>query len=101
VSDLDDLVNNQRAFHLAYSNAMIDVGVQMNKMISLKNRTWIVRKFEVYEDGGRVGYLFGPANVKGRFNQPLVEEHQLMLRKDRASNSFLFRHGFWFEGGVT
>ncbi len=37
--DIDDLVNNhQQAFHLAYSNAGLDVGVQADKLIALKNK---------------------------------------------------------------
>jgi hypothetical protein len=75
VSNLDDLVNNQqRGFHLFYSNAMIDVGFQMDKMISLKNRRWDCPQSSRFMTIGlRAGYLFGPSNVKGRFNQTVVE----------------------------
>jgi hypothetical protein len=67
---LDDLVDNQqRGFHLLYSNAALDLGFQVDKMISVKNRRWDCPQNARYMTIGlRAGYLYGPGNVKGRFN---------------------------------
>ncbi|HEY3404727.1 MAG TPA: hypothetical protein VGK59_15160 [Ohtaekwangia sp.] len=75
VTDIDDLVNNtQQAFHLAYSNAGLDVGFQADKLIPLKNKRWDCPQNVRYMTVGiRAGYLFGPGTVKGRFNNEVVE----------------------------
>jgi len=75
VSNVDDLVNNQaRGFHLGYSNAALDFGVQFDKLISLQNGRWDCPQSSRYMTVGlRVGYLYGPGPVKGRFNGQVVE----------------------------
>jgi hypothetical protein len=72
---LDDLVNNQqRGFHLTYSNASLDMGVQVDKLIPLKNRRWDCPQNSRYMTLGlRIGYLVGPGTVNGRFNGSAVE----------------------------
>jgi hypothetical protein len=74
-ASLDDLVSNQeRAFHLVYSNASLDVGFQFDKLISLKNRRWdCPQNARFMTLGLRVGYLYGPGSVKGRFNGSVIE----------------------------
>ncbi len=75
-STLDQLVNNQqRAFHLLYSNASLDVGVQFDKLIRLKNRPWDCPQNTRYLTiGVRAGYIVGPGNIKGRFNGTVIED---------------------------
>lgn len=75
VANIDDLVNNQqREFHLTFANAALDVGFQIDKMISLKNGKWDCPQSTSYMTlGMRVGYLWGPGIVKGRFNGDVVE----------------------------
>ena len=72
---LNALVNNQqRAFHLAYSNASLDVGVQVDKMISLKNRRWdCPQNAKFMTMGVRAGYMIGPGAVKGRFSGRVID----------------------------
>jgi hypothetical protein len=74
-ASLDDLVNNQqRTFHLGYSNASLDIGFQFDKLISLKNRRWdCPQNARFMTLGLRVGYLYGPGTVKGRFNGSVIE----------------------------
>jgi hypothetical protein len=73
---LDALVNNQqRTFHLAYANASLDVGIQFDKMIGLKNRSWdCPQNARFMTMGVRAGYLIGPGEVKGRFNGTTIED---------------------------
>jgi hypothetical protein len=74
-STLNQLVNNQqRAFHLVYSNASMDLGVQFDKLVSLKNRRWdCPQNSRFMTIGVRAGYLIGPGKVKGRFNGTAIE----------------------------
>ena len=65
--------HEQRGFHLAYSNAALDVGIQFDKLIPLKNRRWDCPQNTRYLTLGlRAGYIVNPA-VKGRFNGNIVE----------------------------
>ena len=75
VSNVDDLVNNQQqGFALVYSNAALDVGIQFDKLISLQNGRWDCPQSNRYLTLGlRVGYLYSPENVKGRFNGQIIE----------------------------
>jgi hypothetical protein len=75
VANVDDLVDHkQRGFYLAYSNAALDFGFQVDKMISLKNKRWDCPQNAKYMTLGlRVGYLLGPGTVYGRFNGQTVE----------------------------
>lgn len=74
IDNADDLVNNQQqAFHLRYSNASLDFGIQIDKMIPLKNRRWdCPQNARFMTIGLRVGYIYGP-EVKGRFNGRVIE----------------------------
>lgn len=74
-TNLIDLVNNQqRGFQLLYSNASLDFGIQFDKMIPLKNRRWdCPQNARFMTVGLRVGYLYGPGDVKGRFNGSVIE----------------------------
>lgn len=76
VSNLNDLVNNQqRGFHLVYSNASLDFGIQLDKMIPLKNRGWdCPQNARFMTVGVRVGYLYGPGDVQGRFNSSVIDD---------------------------
>lgn len=76
VSDLDGLVNNQqRVFHLVYSNASLDIGLQFDKLISLKNRRWdCPQNARFMTIGVRAGYLIGPGKTKGRFNGTAIAD---------------------------
>ena len=73
--NVDDLVNNQQqGFALVYSNAALDVGIQFDKLISLQNGRWDCPQSNRYLTLGlRVGYLYSPENVKGRFNGQIIE----------------------------
>lgn len=75
-STLDDLVaNRQQAFHLAYSNASLDFGVQFDKLFLLRNRRFdCPQNAQFMTLGLRIGYLYGPGEVKGRFNGNIVED---------------------------
>jgi hypothetical protein len=74
INNVDDLVNNeQRAFHLRYSNASLDFGIQIDKMIPLKNRRWdCPQNARFMTIGLRAGYIYGP-EIKGRFNGRIIE----------------------------
>lgn len=75
VTTADDLINNQqRGFHLLYSNASLDMGVQIDRLIPLKNRKWDCPQNSRYMTvGARLGYILGPGGVSGRFNSMPVD----------------------------
>jgi hypothetical protein len=73
---MDDLTDNQqRSFHLYFSNASLDIGLQLEKHIGLKNRKWDCPQNSTFMTLGlRVGYLLGPGDVKGRFNNTTIAD---------------------------
>jgi hypothetical protein len=74
-STLDGLVSNQqRGFSLRYSNTSLDVGLQLDKLISLKNKKWdCPQNAKFMTIGTRVGYHIGPGALGGRFNGRQIE----------------------------
>lgn len=70
VQNIDEALNGTyRNSHLSFSNAALDVGIQMEKLIELKNRKWdCPQNTRLMTLGVRVGYNFGFGGTAGRYN---------------------------------
>ena len=70
VQNVDDALNSTyRNAHLSFSNAALDVGIQIEKLIELKNRKWdCPQNTKLMTLGVRVGYNFGFGGIEGRYN---------------------------------
>jgi hypothetical protein len=78
VGNMDGLLNTPHySSKLHFSNASLDVGLQAEKLISVKQRKWdCPQNGKFMTLGLRVGYSFGGSGVKGRYNginQPIAD----------------------------
>lgn len=70
VANMDDLVNNgHKTAEIRFSNASLDLGIQLEKMIPLKNNRWACPQNSNYLTiGARLGYNLSPDAIKARYN---------------------------------
>jgi len=70
VTDMNELLNTPRKdAAIRFSNAALDVGVQMEKIMALKNSEWDCPQNNKYMTlGVRLGYIWSPGDNKARFN---------------------------------
>ena len=70
VQNVDEVLNSTfRNSHLSFSNATLDIGIQMEKLIELKNRKWdCPQNTRLMTLGVRVGYNFGFKGTEARYN---------------------------------
>jgi hypothetical protein len=70
IENMNGVVNTpHRSSTLYFSNASFDLGLQIEKLIEKKHKKWDCpqnRRFAIV--GVRLGYIFGPGPVKGRYN---------------------------------
>jgi hypothetical protein len=67
---LSDLLNNPRQnTKIKYSNAALDLGAQLERIIALKNNQWDCAQYNKYMTLGlRAGYNWSPNGIKARYN---------------------------------
>lgn len=77
VENIEDALNNTfRNTDLSFSNGALDVGIQMEKLIELKNRKWDCPQNSRFMTLGiRLGYNFGFGGARGRYNGDQVIEN--------------------------
>lgn len=70
VENMNDVINSShRTSHLYFSNASLDLGIQMDRIIDLKNRKWdCPQNAKFMTIGLRMGYHFGPGPIQGNYN---------------------------------
>ncbi|MEO1053082.1 MAG: hypothetical protein AAFX87_20780 [Bacteroidota bacterium] len=70
VPNIDNALNSTfRNSDIYFSNGALDVGIQMEKLIKLKNRNWDCPQNSRFMTlGVRVGYNFGFGGARGRYN---------------------------------
>lgn len=70
VQDLEEVVNtSHNNATLRFSNAAFDLGIQFDRIIALKNRSWDCPQNNRYMTIGlRAGYNWSPGSVKARYN---------------------------------
>jgi hypothetical protein len=69
-ANMNDVINSpHRTSQLYFSNASLDAGFQLDKVIALKNRKWdCPQNAKFMTIGIRAGYHFGPGPIQGRYN---------------------------------
>ena len=75
VQNIDEVLNGSyRNSNLYFSTAALDVGIQMEKLIELKNKKWDCPQNSRFMTlGVRVGYNFGFDGARGRYNGQFIE----------------------------
>jgi hypothetical protein len=70
IEDMSGVINTpHRTATLRFSNASLDFGIQVERLITLKNRKWDCPQNEKFMTLGlRMGYQYGPGKVYGRYN---------------------------------
>jgi len=70
VTDIDDVYNNpHRSFSLIFSNASLDVGIQIEKIFEAKKDKWDCPQNGKFRTlGVRMGYNIGTSDIRGRYN---------------------------------
>jgi hypothetical protein len=70
VTDMDELINSpNRNAKINFSNASLDIGMQLERMIVVRNNKWDCPQNNKYMTvGARVGYNWSPGTVKARYN---------------------------------
>jgi hypothetical protein len=77
VGDMDGLLNTPHySSRLHFSNASLDFGLQLERVVSLKQRKWDCPQNKGFMTIGlRAGYSFCPGKIEGRYNgmnQPIA-----------------------------
>jgi hypothetical protein len=70
VTNMDELVNSRnRNARINFSNASLDLGMQLERMITVRNNKWDCPQNNKYMTvGARIGYNWSPGTVKARYN---------------------------------
>lgn len=70
VSNIGEVLNNpHKNATIRFSNASLDLGVQLERFFPLKNNQWDSPQYNKYMTlGMRIGYNWSPGRVKARYN---------------------------------
>ena len=70
VTNMDELINTpNRNARINFSNASLDLGIQLERMIVVRNNKWDCPQNNKYMTvGTRIGYNWSPGTVKARYN---------------------------------
>ena len=70
VTNMDELINSpKRNAKINFSNASLDLGIQLERMIVVRNNKWDCPQNNKYMTvGTRIGYNWSPGTVKARYN---------------------------------